>query len=116
MLNTVIINDQTIVLVSKIQRFAYRCIELFGENSPNHFTTKSKQELMAVWGEKLFKDELYEIVYDETIWQPDDLENYGQIVRLILKHSFLGYITTDINFNKPDHEIFNVKYTWEEHK
>lgn len=109
-------SDQTIEHMSRKQRFAYRCLSMFGPKKEHTYSIKRKKELMEHWIGKLFPPhEGFEakIIFNETMWQPEDESSYGNRVRLQTRYKREhSYRISDIDFRTENHHLFNVKYKW----
>lgn len=105
------LNDRSIDLVSKLQRFTYRCISMFGPVQTRTFTIERKRELMNKWATDLFKDYEFKLIFDETIWRPDMPALYGNLVDVYVKSSPGGEIIMhNLNLLLSDHSIFRARY------
>lgn len=122
------LNDGEIDEISKFQRFTYRCIKMFNPNIDEYYVKRNNEEKMTLmnrWASKIFQDSNIEIVFDETIWPPDDSDSVGNVVRLEASSKLPGYTAIEIDFRKGFHncvsfytgetktkvDIFNVQYT-----
>lgn len=105
------IYDYAIEVNSQMQRFIYRCLNMFGPASLKKCTIEQKRELMKVWSRKLFANTDYSIIFDESVWLPDDPSLYGNIALLNVRgrvdYIFYHY---RIDFRESWHPIFDTKY------
>ena len=122
------LTDQEIDAISKIQRFTYRCIKMFNSEvneSPVDRNNEEKTNLMNRWGSKIFQGSEIKIVFDETVWLPEDSGSHGNVVHIFIKDSPLLFTSIKIDFRKGFHScvsfvtgetvedvnIFDVQYT-----
>ena len=103
-------NDKTFDIVSKLQRFTYRCLKMFGPEETHKYNEFKKLELMEHWHKTLFKDYNSKLWFDETLWCPDQPELYGNVVMIYIETSELEFLKHKINFNEQTHEIFDVEF------
>ena len=103
-------NDKTFDVVSKLQRFTYRCLTTFGPKENHNYNEFSKLELMEHWHKTLFKGYISKLWFDETLWCPDQPELYGNIVIIYIETPSLGFLKHKINCNELKHEIFNAEF------
>ena len=103
-------NDKAFDVVSKLQRFTYRCINMFGPEETHKYNEFSKLELMEQWHKTLFKDYNSKLWFDETLWCPEQPELYENVVMIYVETSGLGFLKHKINFNEQTHEIFHVEF------
>jgi len=122
------LSDQEIEVISKLQRFTYRCIKMFNNDvneSPTNRTNEEKESLMNRWASKVFQGSEFNIVFDETLWLPDDSNSHGNIVEIFVKEQTPEFNSIKIDFRKGFHNcvtmytgesqeevnIFDVQYT-----
>lgn len=104
------LNDQEIDHVSKIQRFAYRCLSMFGPQSEHKYNRARKTELIHHWAQKLFADFEYQVIFDESVWMPDDPTSIENVVRLVSNAKTTEYKIIVIDFRDAAHSIFNTEF------
>ena len=104
------IGDLEISTISRMQRFTYRCLEMFGPKGQSK-SIDQKRTLMDVWASKLFDGMDYNITFDESVWTPIEPEMYGNVVQLSVRPLMgLDVKIIRIDFRDAWHEIFNVEY------
>jgi len=104
------INDNIFDIVSKLQRFTYRCLNMFGPEETHKYNEFRKLELMEHLHKTLFKDYNSKLWFDETMWNPDQPELYANVVMVYVETSNLGFLEHKINFNETTNEIFHVEF------
>lgn len=108
-----IVNDTSIRTISLIQRFTYRCLEMFGPNAQDR-PKEIKKELMDVWAASLFEGMDYNVKFDEELWMPVEPEMYGNVAQLYVRDARGTELRmVHIDFRDAWHEIFNVEYVRE---
>jgi len=106
------LTDRNIDIVSKMQRFTYRCLSMFGPDSDRKFHKAQKKEFMETWVGSLFRDYKYKLTFDKSLWLPNQPELYENIVKLEVNQGVNGaFFIHEINFNESSHDIFSVEYT-----
>jgi hypothetical protein len=103
------LHDGNIDAISKLQRFTYRCLNMFGPVEDKNYNIERKKEFMDIWAKKLFKDYDYSITFDETIWYPVQPDLYGNVVVIKLWGNPNAFIHK-INFNEDDNDIFHIDW------
>lgn len=124
-----ILNDSEILLISKIQRFTYRCIKMFNTKyTESNKGIEEKERLIHMWTQRIFTTgDKFEIIFDDILWSTDkESDIKGNIVKLRIKNTDGLNYTTIVDFRKDlfdcstlirpngeilkDINIFNVEY------
>lgn len=123
------LNDLNLETYSIVQRFVYRCVNMFSPLGNGLVKlTEQRREYIDTWSKNLFDCHIitdYKIVYDETIWYPLEPELYGNIMILYIqtrcnqrlsfkidfRKDYNNCVTTTNGYHDIEINIFNLEFT-----
>ncbi len=108
------LNEVQLRLISVIQRIVYRCIQMSvddaGEKVPEKFPTII--DLLNTWLQRFVDTgEIHksQIIFDETIWPPNQPERHGTVLRVFLAPTpAADYYILEIDLTKGYHDCASL--------